>query len=51
MGQSLASCSMKELNDIATQIEKSLHIVRSRKVREKNTSTERKKLKCDVFRL
>ncbi|KAG2299066.1 hypothetical protein Bca52824_035538 [Brassica carinata] len=47
MGQSLASCSMKELNDIATQIEKSLHIVRSRKVREKNKSTEGKKLKCD----
>jgi len=34
MGQSLDSCSVKELSEIATQIEKSLHMVRLRKVTE-----------------
>ncbi|XP_019095811.1 PREDICTED: MADS-box protein AGL72-like [Camelina sativa] len=33
MGQGLAFCSVKELQDIATQIEKSLHIVRSTKAK------------------
>lgn len=32
MGENLAFCSVTELQEIATQIEKSLHIVRSRKV-------------------
>ncbi|AED96137.1 K-box region and MADS-box transcription factor family protein [Arabidopsis thaliana] len=33
MGQSLDSCSVKELSEIATQIEKSLHMVRLRKAK------------------
>ena len=41
MGQNLASCSVKELQEIATQIEKSLHIVRSRKVRDKTYIKEK----------
>ncbi|KAL0734420.1 hypothetical protein Bca4012_010630 [Brassica carinata] len=45
MGQSLASCSMKELNDIATQIEKSLHIVRSRKAKLYGDEIEKLKAK------
>ncbi|WZZ39438.1 hypothetical protein YC2023_035697 [Brassica napus] len=34
MGKSVAFCSLQEQKEIATQIEKSLHIVRSRKERE-----------------
>ncbi|KAF8085282.1 hypothetical protein N665_0673s0012 [Sinapis alba] len=45
MGQSLASCSMKELEDIATQIEKSLHIVRSRKAKLYGDEIEKLKAK------
>ncbi|XP_023644519.1 MADS-box protein AGL72 [Capsella rubella] len=44
MGQSLAFCSVKELQDIANQIEKSLHIVRLTKA--KLYEDELKKLKA-----
>lgn len=37
MGQGLGSCSVAELQEIDIQIEKSLRIVRSRKVQLQNT--------------
>lgn len=37
MGKGLGSCSLAELQDIETQIDKSLRIIRSRKVQSKNT--------------
>ncbi|KAJ0267278.1 MADS-box protein AGL72 [Hirschfeldia incana] len=49
MGQNLASCSVKELQEIATQIEKSLHIVRSRKA--KLNGDEIQKLKAKEMEL
>ncbi|CAF2322926.1 unnamed protein product [Brassica napus] len=45
MGQNLASCSVKELQEIATQIEKSLHIVRSRKAKLYGDEIEKLKAK------
>ncbi|KAG2332099.1 hypothetical protein Bca4012_018328 [Brassica carinata] len=39
MGQGLGSCSLAELQELETQIEKSLRIIRSRKVQSKNTHT------------
>ncbi|CAF2121976.1 BnaA03g12980D [Brassica napus] len=45
MGKSLAFCSLKELQEIATQIEKSLHIVRSRKAKLYEDEVEKLKAK------
>ncbi|KAG7537558.1 Transcription factor K-box [Arabidopsis suecica] len=45
MGQSLASCSVKELQEIATQIEKSLHTVRLRKAKLYEDELEKLKAK------
>ncbi|EFH42137.1 MADS-box protein [Arabidopsis lyrata subsp. lyrata] len=45
MGQSLASCSVKELQEIATQVEKSLHIVRLRKAKLYEDELEKLKAK------
>lgn len=39
MGQGLGSCSLAQLQGLETQIEKSLRIIRSRKVQSKNTHT------------
>ncbi|KAL0749863.1 hypothetical protein Bca101_031866 [Brassica carinata] len=45
MGQNLASCSVKELQEIATQIKKSLHIVRLRKAKLYGDEIEKLKAK------
>ncbi|XP_010555639.1 PREDICTED: MADS-box protein AGL72-like [Tarenaya hassleriana] len=45
MGQDLSSCSMEELHEIASQIEKSLHIVRSRKAQLYEDQLEKLKAK------
>ncbi|ESQ43355.1 hypothetical protein EUTSA_v10014716mg [Eutrema salsugineum] len=45
MGQSLSFCSVKELQEIATKLEKSLHIVRSRKAKLYEDEVEKLKAK------
>ncbi|CDY32615.1 BnaC03g15830D [Brassica napus] len=45
MGKSVAFCSLQEQKEIATQIEKSLHIVRSRKAKLYEDEVEKLKAK------